>query len=347
MDIRKRITNSKVYNTLLLLGGGIGIGLWIYNFIHYNDFFFNSYESLISSFIGLSCALAIKAFEIVLNKHVPWNKSVPFRLLIAVLTSILISLIVISLIMGIYLYFIGVLDDSFSMEQEVLLNLIALITFVSIIYNIINFAFHSYNTYSKGQVDKIKLERKRISLQLKALKDQLSPHFLFNSLNTISSLIYKDDEVAEQFIRNLAEAYKYTLKSYDKRLVSLKDELHFVKAYQDLLVTRFQDALQVTIDVESHLLETAIPPLTIQLLVENATKHNIINADMPLHLEVSNENKYLVISNNKTKCPENVRSFKIGLKNIDRRYELLTGQNIQVINATSDFCVKLPIIQNA
>ena len=175
----------------------------------------------------------------------------------------------------------------------------------------------------------------------------MSPHFLFNSLNTISSLIYKDDEVAEQFIRNLAEAYKYTLKSYDKRLVSLKDELHFVKAYQDLLVTRFQDALQVTIDVESHLLETAIPPLTIQLLVENATKHNIINADMPLHLEVANENKYLVISNNKTKCPENVRSFKIGLKNIDRRYELLTGQNIQVINATSDFCVKLPIIQNA
>ncbi|RQH16789.1 histidine kinase [Okeania hirsuta] len=118
--------------------------------------------------------------------------------------------------------------------------------------SVLYFAFYSYYLYTQGQVNEIKRSRKQIDLQLRALKDQLSPHYLFNNLNTISSLLYKDKSLAEAYIRKLAGSYQYTLETYDKSLVSLREEMDFVKAYDYMLKTRFRDQIEIKYSVPNH-----------------------------------------------------------------------------------------------
>jgi len=178
---------------------------------------------------------------------------------------------------------------------------------------------------------------------LRALKDQLSPHYLFNNLNTISSLIYKDKSLAEAYIRKLAGSYQYTLETYDKSLVSLKEEMKFVKAYEYMLKTRFQDQIEIDYLIPDEQMESQLPPLSIQMLVENAAKHNQLSKENPLKIEIGGDHKYLWVKNNKTKSPGGIQSFKIGLSNINARFKLLSSKEIIVENK-EDFLVKLPLI---
>ena len=136
------------------------------------------------------------------------------------------------------------------------------------------FALYSYRYYGKMKLSRLRREREQMDLQWQALSNQLQPHFLFNSLNTISALVHEDEQRAEQFIRRLAHAYQYTLETYGKNLVPLKDELQFVQSYYYLLKTRFADQLDIKIDVAATADQLKVLPLGVQLLVENAIKHN-------------------------------------------------------------------------
>jgi LytS/YehU family sensor histidine kinase len=203
---------------------------------------------------------------------------------------------------------------------------------------------YSYKQYAVTQIESIQSERKQLELQFEALKGQISPHYLFNSLNTISSLIYKDPQSAEQFVRRLAQTYQYILSTQSKKYVTLAEEIDFVQSYYYLLKIRFQQALTVEINLPASIMASQIPPLTLQMLVENAVKHNSINPDNPMFIYISAlDNTQLRISNTKNEPKELAPSFKIGLENIKKRYEFFTDRKIEITDADK-FMVSLPIL---
>ncbi|NOX47377.1 MAG: hypothetical protein GXO89_10410, partial [Chlorobi bacterium] len=225
------------------------------------------------------------------------------------------------------------------------------------IYSLVNFSVFSYNQYAYVQIEKLEMERNQVKLQFDALKSQLSPHFLFNALNTISSLLYKDIHTSEDYIRKLAKTYQYILKTDKRKLVKLSEELSMVRAFYFMQKIKYEDCLEMELNIPPALSETLVPPLTIQMLVENALKHNRICNEQILKIEIFNEGlEYILVKNNVIKKPElieignnlverphNQKSHKIGLKNIRQRYKHLANKDIEVVFDES-FTVKLPTI---
>jgi len=229
--------------------------------------------------------------------------------------------------------------------KESFITLWILMVVLVLIYNVSMVILYAYSHYAEGQIADVKMERKQLKLQFEALKNQLSPHFLFNSLNTISSLIHSDENRAEEFIRRLADTYHYVLGTHQQKLIPLEKELEFVGAYYFLLKVRFQEGLNLKINVPSKLLTHQIPPLTVQILIENAIKHNIFSKEQPLNITVElSESSLLKVVNNKTTAPLAVKSNYVGLNNIQKRYSYFTKQKVRIINST-DFEVHFPIIK--
>lgn len=278
-----------------------------------------------------------------LDKIFSWESMPGKRLLIGIILNSCLSFILIYLLLYLHAW-VALEDLNFLDFANPIMIKLAIIIFVWVLLgSILYFALYSYYLYSQGQVNEVKRKRKQIELQLKALKNQLSPHFLFNNLNTISSLLYKDLDLAENFVRKLASSYHYTLKTYDKRLVSIEEELAFVRAYTYLLKTRFRNQLEINIDIPEQAKSRKIPPLALQMLVENAAKHNQMSFEDPLHVEITADKKWIHVSNNKTKTPAGISSFNIGLGNINSRFKLLANKEIVVENGQT-FTVKLPLL---
>tara|TARA_R110002073_G_scaffold8207_1_gene45655 strand:- start:95591 stop:96640 length:1050 start_codon:yes stop_codon:yes gene_type:complete len=302
-----------------------------------------SIQKIVGVLVGVSSAYLISIVALQLDKLLPWHKHEGNRLLLGIIVHYSIAFFWSVLLL--YLCCL-LLPESFSFEliyNQYLIKFGIILFILILVFEIIYFALYSYYSYTTFQIATVRQERKQIELQLKALKSQLSPHFLFNSLNTISSLIFKDKMKAERFIRRLAEMYDYILHSYQVKLTSLKDELAFVNSYKYLLQTRFGEKFQCLIDIDDTLLSSKIPPLTIQMLLENAVKHNVLEENNPLTIRISNEKEYIIVSNNITKKPKHITSFKIGLKNINSRYLLLHTEGIMITNG-GKFEVKIPII---
>ncbi|MEM8887942.1 MAG: histidine kinase [Bacteroidota bacterium] len=300
-------------------------------------------DLLFVSILGALCMQVIYGIRIILDQHISWQEKPGIRLLAGIILNFISSLSLIKIGLGLYASFRPELTPFQNVSHPVFIKLTILAFTWVLMGAILYFAFYSYYLYSQGQVNEIKRSRKQIDLQLRALKDQLSPHYLFNNLNTISSLIYKDKSLAEAYIRKLAGSYQYTLETYDKSLVSLKEEMKFVKAYEYMLKTRFQDQIEIEYMIPDEQMEFQLPPLSIQMLVENAAKHNQLSKENPLRIEIGGDHKYLWVKNNKTKSPAGIQSFKIGLSNINARFKLLSSKEIIVENK-EDFLVKLPLI---
>lgn len=293
---------------------------------------------------GVAISYAVYGTAVWLDKFLPWKKHAGNRILIGLLLHFVVATSIAVIIT--YSYdFIYIGTEFVKVTYELPFIKLAIVLFITtLVFEIIYFALFSYYSYATLQIAVVKHERKQIELQLKALKSQLSPHFLFNGLNTISSLAYKNKEKASQFIRGLAGMYTYTLKSYDVKMISLREELSFVKDYLYLVETRFEDKLQCHIDIQEELLETKIPPLTLQMLVENAVKHNVLSDAHPLRIDITSNHQQITVHNNVTEKPIKVTSFNIGLKNINARYLLLAGEGISITNGES-FTVKIPVIK--
>jgi two-component system, LytTR family, sensor kinase len=168
------------------------------------------------------------------------------------------------------------------------------------IYEIFYGLFYSYQFYAKTQVEQMRLDRLQLELQFESLKNQISPHYLFNCLNTVSSLLYRDTYMAEQFIRRMADTFLYVLDNQKQKLVTVTEEVEFVKAYFYLLRARYEQHLSIEFNLPKNLYHTFIPPMTLQLLVENAVKHNKISKEQPLLIYITaQDNTHLLVSNSK------------------------------------------------
>jgi two-component system, LytTR family, sensor kinase len=188
------------------------------------------------------------------------------------------------------------------------------------------------------------LKRESLNAQLDALRTQVNPHFLFNNLNTLASLIPENPAHAVDFVQQLSKVYRHILEVKDEQSIPLRDELAVVKAYAFLLETRFGNNLQVSISIDDAQLNHGIVPLSLQLLMENAIKHNIVSAIKPLHIELFTANESLVIKNNLQTKKQISTSTGIGLDNIRNRYKLLGEKTITVSATENEFTVAIPLI---
>lgn len=334
--------NVKKHFFITLLGIILGVSISYYLTIseqqEENDF--TLFNGLLSSIVGIIIGYTSYSISVFLDNILPWQKNINSRLLIGILVNFITSFTFIFIM----LYGFEKLFQNAIFNKSLYIKLAILLFIIVLIYEIIYFALYSYYSYATLQIETVKQERKQIELQLNALKSQLSPHFLFNGLNSISSLVFEDKNKAEHFIRKLAKMYDYTLKSYNTKLISVQEELEFVNSYIYLIKTRFYKKIKYNISISDELLYSKIPPLTLQMLIENAIKHNILTEENPLKISISANDKQFVIQNNITKKPKNVTSFNIGLNNINERYLLLTQKRI-IITKDENFTVKLPLIQ--
>jgi two-component system LytT family sensor kinase len=190
------------------------------------------------------------------------------------------------------------------------------------------------------------LKNQQIRTQFEVLQNQMSPHFLFNSLNTLTSLISEDQNIAINFTQKLSDVYRYILQNKERELVSLKEELNFAMDYLYLLKMRYPDNLYSTFKIDAVHLTKYIAPLTLQMLIENAIKHNVISKSNPLSIEVYVDNgKSIVVKNNVKPKQALERSTKTGLSNIRKRYQYLGNREIDIIHTDGYFMVAIPLIE--
>ena len=214
---------------------------------------------------------------------------------------------------------------------------------LNILVLIIKYLFDTYEEKSQIELENEALKNANLNALHETLKQQLKPHFLFNSLNTLKSLIKRDPELAEQFVNELSQVYRYMLTHQIKKVVSVKEEMDFLNSYLYLLRIRFGESISTSINIPVHVQSAEIPPNTLQILIENSVKHNAFSLKKPLVIKVYYIDEFLVVENNLQYKEENSESSNLGLYNINSRYKLLFNKEI-VISKTQDcFKVLLPL----
>jgi hypothetical protein len=197
------------------------------------------------------------------------------------------------------------------------------------------------------QIDQEKEDLIQANLQRKydSLKEQVNPHFLFNNLNSLSALIAKDPQRAEEFINQMSSVYRYLLRNSEENLTKLSEELKFIASYNHLLKTRFGEGFQPFIQVDEELKHYSLPPMTLQLLVENAVKHNIVSTEQPLRLTLVTKDGKLIVANNLQHKTKAFDSNGVGLTNIVAKYKLLNQPPVEIRKTKDQFTVVLPLIK--
>lgn len=216
-----------------------------------------------------------------------------------------------------------------------------IIALVTAIYESVFF----YAQWKEALLETVQLKRANVESQLEGLKSQVNPHFLFNSLNTLTYIIPEDPDRAVHFVRQLSKVYRYILEIREKQLIPLEEELHFMKSYLYLLKERFGDNICIRKAIPDEYLQDQIVPLSLQILMENCVKHNIISKQRPLEIDVYIENHYLIVRNNLQLKNQETSSTNIGLQNIRNRYAFFTNEEVIVQDKDGYFQVSLPLIR--
>lgn len=215
----------------------------------------------------------------------------------------------------------------------------------SLFMNTFYTGIYFFEKWKESLLETERLKRENVQSQLNALRNQVNPHFLFNSLNTLTALIGEDKNKATQFVRNFSDFYRYTLKSQEQELSTLQEEINATQLYLKMQEERFGANLIFKNNIPESKLKTYIPTLTLQILVENAIKHNVISSSKPLTIELSvDENDFLIIKNNFQPKTTKLPSTKLGLKNIQERYRYLCDRKVSIEEGKTNFKVFIPVL---
>lgn len=308
-------------------------------------------------FTFLFCWLIIEASIWIakcLEHFLPWTRSSRLRFPVQTILIIASTLFLIYLQGQIYEWIFG---DMPLTQQELLetwqfyVVIIIVSLFVSAVHTghfLLNRWKVSISQAKDLQLKAMHLKETAMQAELQSLKMQLDPHFMFNNFSTLSELINENQEMATRFLENLSRVYRYMVQNLKKDIISLNEEVVFVKAYCYLIHIRHDDNVQVVFDLNEESLDLYIPPIALQLLVENAIKHNIATKEQPLIITISSNNKQEIkVCNNLQRISNTFPVTGIGLKNITDRYRILSEEHLPVIEETSDhFCVTLPLLNN-
>ncbi|MEM9673995.1 MAG: histidine kinase [Bacteroidota bacterium] len=283
-----------------------------------------------------------RAIVMYMRRWFPHNEQTAKRFMIQIPITVAFT-IVISLLIFYGFGSVGiVLCESGEQMLSAAANLIPTL-FVTSIYE----GAYFFEEWKKNFQRSEALAKENIRSQFEALKSQLDPHFLFNSMNTLAALIEPDNTNAQKYLEQLSDVYRYVLLSRQKETVSLEEELEFVQSYIFLNKTRYRDNLIVENDIPEESLSRRVAPLSLQILVENALKHNVISKDKPLTLRIAvDRHGYVVVENNvqKKNILEMEKSTKTGLQNIINRYALLTPSPVEINQSADLFSVRIPLI---
>ncbi len=279
-----------------------------------------------------------------LEKKFNWQEHSKSRLIIGALGSVILTMVGLAILRFITLVIIlGNPIERFLNDE----NATSYYTFGLVITLIVSLVFHSiffYKALTEKKVKEQQIVAKTETAKYESLKSQIDPHFLFNSLNVLTSLIGENPKLAEKFTTKLSKVYRYVLEQKNKDLIELDEELHFAKTYMELLTMRFENAVTFEIPEKASDSDYKILPLSLQLLLENTIKHNVVSEENPLKVTIREENGYLVVSNNFNPKTIMENGTKIGLKNIIDRYHLITLKKVVVEKTAENFIVKLPLL---
>ena len=206
------------------------------------------------------------------------------------------------------------------------------------------YAISFYKAYNENKVKEQKIIAGTANAKFESLKNQIDPHFLFNSLNVLSSLIEENPENAQRFTTSLSKIYRYVLEQKDKELVSVDEELAFAKTYMNLLKMRFENSLFYDLPATAINPEAKVVPLSLQLLLENTVKHNVVSEQRPLHIRIYVEGDYLAVQNDYQKKEVLQERQGVGLQNIINRYGIITKRKVLIAQNEKTFTVKIPIL---
>jgi two-component system LytT family sensor kinase len=204
------------------------------------------------------------------------------------------------------------------------------------------FSLNFFKRWRLENEENERLKRNELELQNRALKSQLNPHFLFNNLNTLSGLIQQDQSIANDFLKEMSDMYRYILKTTEKEVVPLKDEIEFAEIYNRLLKKRFGKNFNYSIVINDF--DYVLPPISLHLLLENIVKHNRIDDECPMYFTIKQKNDYLIVEN-KISTKNNVDSTKKGLQILAEQYKFLTKKTIEINRENDQFIVKLPLLK--
>ena len=279
-----------------------------------------------------------------LDKRISWIETPVKRAVIGIISLIIYSVTAFVLVqILVYLIIEGSLPDNFGVGA---LDSSKTAIFISFS---IAFVFTSIGFLKSWQVSNLeaeKLKAEMMTYKYESLRNQLNPHFLFNNFNVLSDLVYKDQELAVKFISQMSDLYRYVIDSGDKEVISLAEELNFLGSYIFLLKTRFEKTLDIRLKLEAAD-DDLIVPMALQLLIENAVKHNEVSSAKPLIVEITKEDDYILVANNLQQKSVGNRSTKTGLRNITQRYAFLTDKKIDVKLTKNRFEVLVPILKSA
>jgi len=216
---------------------------------------------------------------------------------------------------------------------------------VNLFLNCINAIVFFMNKLKKTQLEAEQLKKISIEARFEALRNQINPHFLFNSFNVLSTLVYKDQDTAGRFIEQLSSVYRYLLYNQERKVVPLKDELAFIESYTYLLKIRFGENLLVRNEIKRNEENLYVAPAVLQMLIENAIKHNVVSRKNPLEITLHSENGTIAVSNNLQEKEVKEESTQTGLKNIQDRYLFLTDKKVRIEKSNTRFTVIIPLLE--
>jgi two-component system LytT family sensor kinase len=302
----------------------------------------------ISTVVITSAILFFRKLYAYFDKVLPYDTGIAKRIILQIVIMFIFIIIISQGILYVTTHFFNIAKLNYLVKYEftqlaIISGYVSQALFV-VLLNVGHFTYYSLQKWRESALRASNLEKEKSQVQFDNLKNQLNPHFLFNSLTSLDSLIQENPPLARDFLQQLSKVFRYVLKNKEKGLVSLETELTFIKYYVSLLKTRFGESLQVNFDIADESLDTQITPVTLQILIENAIKHNIINENNPLTIHIKNEGNTLLIENNIQKKKQVETSNGQGLMNLRTLYSFLSNREIEVSEKDAVFLVKIPLI---
>jgi two-component system LytT family sensor kinase len=307
-----------------------------------SEFYVDLFRNILISY-GMVTSISwvvLLSIELV-DKLFPWQKNIWGRFAAdALITPAIAVIAVIPLAALTYLIYNQYDTFQVHMIKNVVITIVMDLILVAVYEGV-----YFFKQWKRSLLKTEQLEKEFLSSKFEALKNQINPHFLFNSLNTLSALIHEDVDKSEKFIDEFAKIYRYVLENQENIAVSLNNELAFVKSYLYLQQIRFGKSLDSEIKIDVSKLDYMIPTLSLQLLIENAIKHNKITKSDPLKIKIYNEEDYLVVENNLQLRDQKNDSTGIGLNNLKERYKLMTENSPEFVVTKKSYVAKIPLIK--
>lgn len=347
-NINKLIPFNKLFK--LLLGFAFVLQLVIITYNQLSGYYAVSEPAHFISRLFLGTLLSLVAAFLIaypdlyiiryMNRSFPWSRKIFNRILLQLSLAILIALLGSSLITT-FSHLINPYKEAF---HSVMITNGLIFSVCNIIIMIILEAWIFFMESAESKKKTESLEKELSQIRFEVLKNQINPHFMFNSLNVLSGLIDKDTNKAQEFIDEFSHIYRYVIETIEKPVVTVQDELDFIRSYMFLQQMRYGRQLEFSVDLPASLMHQYLPPLSLQLVMENAVKHNLVSEEKPLRIDISHNNNHLVVRNNLQPKMTGARSTRMGQENLIKRYKLISREVPEFKVGTTHYQATLPLI---